>query len=44
MKEGPDWRRVVDVVVSIALRISQVEDDETEGGLGANSGVLPCVD
>ncbi len=44
MSTGPDYGRVVDVIVGVVLRSFLGDDDDSEGGLGANSGVLPRVD
>ena len=44
MSEGPDFDRVVNVLIRIVLRIVVHDDGEPKGGLGANSGILPRLD
>jgi hypothetical protein len=42
--EGPDFDRVANIIIRVVLRMVVQDDKEPEGGLGANSGVLPRLD
>lgn len=44
MSHEPDLDRVADVLILVALRLSEHDKEQTKGDLDADSGVLPRFD
>ena len=44
MNPSPDFDRVADVLIRIALRLSEQDKELTEGDTGADTGVLSRLD
>jgi hypothetical protein len=40
----PDFDRVADVLIHVALRLSEHDESDTEGGQSADTGVLSRLD
>lgn len=44
MSHEPDFDRVADVLILVALRLSEHDDEQAEGESDADSGVLSRLD
>ena len=44
MSQEPDLDRVADVLILVALRLSEHDNEQTKGDPDADTGVLPRLD
>lgn len=44
MSEEPDFDRVADVLIRVALRLTEHDDKNKKGEINADTGVLPRLD